>query len=297
MKPIHVEDLLRPIHQERSRYLLDFFARNSKEIEETNALVFAPYQYSIQTREDFYAKANLSFELCPVERDSTWLLAEDFDRIEAELFLSKRDGHIFYKDIRSEPIEVAHSFSEMWTGLGQSVSTEPDEDVSIDEETQTALKACFSREAMPVIEKIYERIHDECGGDNVDCMSESQADSLLYERGCFCLQFPFTKARDKRLQLPEEGDWWILGFSGGDEDVSSDNGTLFLDAQSGQIFLCELLPDWFGKSFFQLMLDELLPSFLRPKKPYTKTWELVADSFEEWITRLEQHGWKPSANP
>ena len=300
MRKIHVEDLLKPVGLEHSWYLLEFFERNLEEITKTNTLNFAPYQYSIRTREDFRAKAYLGFDCCPVERDTNWRLAEDLDRFEAELFLSKADGRIFYKNLRSEPLEVASSFVELWAALGQTVPEEPDEDVSIDEETRAALKACFSREDFSVIEKIYARINDDRCGNCVDCLPEAPADVLVYERGAFYLEFPFTKPRDKRLALPEDGDWWEIGIRGGDEDVSADDGILFLDARSGQIFLCELFPDWVkdaGKSLLQTLLEGLIPSFLRPKKPYLKTFERVANSFVEFITRLEQHGWKPLGRP
>ena len=272
-----------------------FFENNFERIE-NNDLHFSPYQNSIQNVNDFYAKIDLAFSN-PEPYGNAFMIAERLDDQnnppnEVLLYIPEKKG-FYYQSPFAETFKVADSFSELLNKLGLSEMTggenlSENADEILDSDELQELENCYGKAIDQSAFNFYREVFDN-DSVPVDRLfpDYKENENVVYERGDFNIRFPFKPLREDRLGFPVE-NCYIFGHGTGGLECGDDEGFLVYNANNGGIYRYEYLwpfkeklPWWHWRSLLGFKRDDI---FFVIK---------IAVSFNEFLTKLEQHGWKP----
>ena len=228
---------------ERSReYTLRFF----EEYRKYDFPEFALYQYAIRSADDFYRLGCFCFEELPEDKGEYWILADDFNQYEWEIIHEKSSGKIALKNLNG-PFEIplADNFAQFADNIRESgtplVDTGNDYG-RISNEKRQVLETVFDGQSLEVALQMYAEFNDDMFSRIYD-LSTKQRNGFDYftkenffERANFIFDTAFSKPEKFE---DSESQWYIIGFGVECEDTGPCIGSLFSNAETGDIVYCE----------------------------------------------------------
>ena len=297
-KSLSYSDFLDTLNNDDREYVKSFFENNFEQIEKKE-LHFSPCQHSIKNIDDFYQKADLFISEPEQYDNGAFLFAQRFCYVNISLptegvfYLPEKKGFYFQSADERLRFKVADSLSELLNRLSLSEtldSSNDDDDDILDPDQLQVLEDCYGA---PLDKSVVNFYREVCENNEitVDMLfpDDKINENILYERGDFEISFPFKPLQEKRLGFPVD-DWYV--FAHGTSEVYSnsaeDEGILIYNTKSGCVYRYEYLdpiisslPWWHWRSLLglkQLQIDSVIK---------------IADSFKEFLSKLESHGWKP----
>ena len=280
------------------QYVKSFFENNFEQIEKKE-LHFSPCQHSIKNIDDFYQKVDLYISEPEQYDNGAFLFAQRFCYVNSSLptegvfYLPEKKRFYFQSADERLRFKVADSLSELLNRLGFSEmlgDANDDDDDILDPYQIEVLEDCYGAPLDKNVVNFYGEVYKN-NAITVDMLfpDGKENEDVLYERGDYEISFPFKPLQEKRLGFPVE-DWYVFARGTGEvySNCAEDEGILIYNTKSGDVYRYEYLdpiisslPWWNWRSLLGL------------KQLQINSMTKIADSFKEFLSKLESHGWKP----